>query len=111
MGKFSFVKRLDLAKLGAEAGSFLEFNPASWNESKAISALKPSDPNAPQGEQNMEMAEKILDMLKDKFVKGMIAGAEVAKEDLAELPGEVILEAQKLILGAPDANLSKPSTS
>lgn len=112
MSKFKFVKQVNLQPFGAAAGSYLEFSPITFNEGEQMGAIKPTNPEASEDEQALNLAKQILALLKDHFIAGQIDSVEVTADDLAELTPEIIYEARKLVIPEPPSpNSSTPSTS
>jgi len=103
MGKFNLAKKLDLAKFGE--GAYLEFNLLTFAEIKTLSQLniKPDTTDIGEISKAMEEAVKVLS---DKFISGKLPGegnnlVDVAKEDLADLPVEILTEAMSFLSATP----------
>lgn len=104
---FRITKRLDLSYLGDTwEGCYLEFEALTVKDTKQLAEMQISK-DATQEEQ-MQASEKVLALLKDKFVSGQaMDGADrvaVKKTDIEDMPLEIIPKALEVLVGGDQKN-------
>lgn len=102
MGKFKLIKKVDLSSFGDDwKECVLSFTAPTFKDIKKISGL---DVEKDSG----EATEKAFDILKELFIEGTaFDGKEkvsVTKDDIDELPIEILIMCFKEISGTPNPN-------
>lgn len=105
MSKFKVIKRLSLAFLGEDwKDCYISYNAITVSDVKnkfpKLASIDPDDVKAVNaGIDNM------LDILKEKFIEGKSPEGDLTKEDLDEMPVEIIRESLSF-LSAAKTNIS-----
>lgn len=103
MPKFLIEKRLDLSWLGdGWDGCYLSFNPLTFAEISKLSEL-----NIEGAENDLQkskqLTQAVIELLETRFIKGLgwdgSAKVEIEKDDIKELPMDVITQAIQLLSG------------
>ena len=105
---FPVEKKLDLAYLGDSwAGAYLSFSVLSFRETRKFGELKVNTEN-PTSEDNDKNADFVITTLGDHFISGKAFNGEalidVRKEDIPDLPMDVINKAIATLAGTPSPN-------
>ena len=105
MSKFTLSKRLDLARF--KEGAYLDFGLLSFGEIERLSDLNISSETTDQKEIKKAM-EVAISLLEEKFISGKLPLGEelvdVTKEDLKDLPIEILTEAMSFLSASPKAD-------
>ena len=113
MSKFQVPMRIDLSFLGEGwKDCFLLFNAFSVND--VLFKLAGRNLSAPGDAKVMkDSAGEILDLLKEKFIEGKGYDGkkivEIVKEDIGDLPVQVIPKITELLGGVVSPNAGQPS--
>jgi len=94
MGKFKLVKKVDLGKFWE--GAYIEFNAPTFKDLKELTAV--------DADNQTDSIDNAMTVLGNLFVGGKIGEDEVKKENIADLPVEVLTELFKEMSGTPDPN-------
>lgn len=114
---FVIKKRIDLSHLGTDwEGAYAVFKPFTFRENTDLLKLRKSitDISKTSDEDIEKMTNDMLKTLQDKFIEGMgFDGEKLApfyKDDLGDLPLELIQNIMQQLQGMGDAVSPKAST-
>lgn len=101
MGKFLIIKKLDLEQYGK--GAYLTFGLLTFKEIRSLAGLNIT-PETNNPEEIEKALDKVTEVLQSKFIEGKLPNStgeliEVAKEDLGELPIEILGDAMGFLSG------------
>lgn len=103
---FLVKKKFDLAFLGdGWSGAYIIFSALTFKESRGF-ANQQFDEENPQNEANLNF---VIELLQAHFIEGKAYNGndlvDLSKDDLEELPVDVITQAVELLVGGPSSNL------
>lgn len=104
---FVVEKELKLNFLGDNwKEASITYNSLSYREMQDMATLQVND--TPGSDENTKSFDKLATLIQDKFLKGTAwngeALVELTKDDLLDLPAEVINKSIELLSGAVDPN-------
>ena len=102
MTKFNFAKKLELNEYGQ--GAYLEFNLLTFREIEKLSKIS-IDTESTDPKKLSDAITLSIGVLTDQFISGKLPNgkdelAPVAKEDMADLPVEILTKAMNFLSGA-----------